>query len=218
MKANILSISTDGITWTYNTDCFSIGTGYFKEKYTIKSIIFGDGKFVAAGNKYIAYSTDGITWTATKTESLGLNIVYFNSIAYGNGKFVAVGNKLITTTNDNIAYSSDGGITWTLATTTAFDYIYNGKLNKEEINVIAFGNGKFVAGGARGRLATSTDGITWTPLPDETFGIDEMNEGGNVRSIESIAYGNGKFVVVGFDYSFNSGLLAASKIIILPGN
>jgi len=34
----------------------------------------------------------------------------------------------------------------------------------DQINTIAYGNGKFVAGGNGGKMAISTDGITWTAV------------------------------------------------------
>ena len=60
------------------------------------------------------------------------------------------------------------------------------------IRAIAYGNGKFVAGGSSGKMATSTDGITWTAVTDSTFGTN---------IIRAIAYGGAagqeKFVAGG---------------------
>ena len=53
-----------------------------------------------------------------------------------------------------------------------------------------YGNGKYVAVGIDGKMAYSTDGITWTAVADSTFGSSY---------IESICYGNGKFVAGGYD-------------------
>ena len=55
---------------------------------------------------------------------------------------------------------------------------------------IYYGNGKYVVGGTNGKMAYSTDGITWTAVADSTFGSSY---------IESICYGNGKFVAGGYD-------------------
>ena len=62
------------------------------------------------------------------------------------------------------------------------------------IQCVAYGNGLFVAGGASGKLATSSDGITWT---QRTSAID--------NNMRCVAYGNGLFVAAGF-----SGKLATS--------
>jgi hypothetical protein len=60
--------------------------------------------------------------------------------------------------------------------------------------VIAYGGGKFVAGGQTGYTSTSTDGILWTNT--KSVGIGE---------IQAIAYGGTagqeKFIVSGGDYN-----------------
>ena len=56
------------------------------------------------------------------------------------------------------------------------------------INSICYGNGKFVAGGTSGKMAYSSDGITWTQVSDSPFGSS---------SIYSVYHGNGKFVAGG---------------------
>jgi len=206
--------STDGITWTA-TDAYALGNTLglpndIGKRNGVYAIAYGGGNFVAIGKNNIAYSTDGITWINKTTSSLGLGSISISAIAYGSGVFVAVGG--VTTKKTDIVYSSDGGITWTAVTdTTAFDYPYNGGTSNAIINAIAYGNGKFVVGGAKGKLATSPDGITWTALPDNTFGIPDDS------SIGSIAYGNGKFVVAGTDYALLVEL-ESGKIICLPGN
>ena len=81
-------------------------------------------------------------------------------------------------------------------TTTTFDsYI--------TIQGIAYGDSRFVAVGASGRMAYSTNGINWTAITlgtengtTTTFGLD---------SIEGIAYGDGKFIAGG-----SSGKMAYS--------
>jgi len=80
----------------------------------------------------------------------------------------------------------DGGKNngWTAVTNSPFD--------KSGIYAIAYGNNKFVAGGSGGKMATSTDGVTWTAVPNSPF--DERS------SIYTIAYGNGKFVAGGAAY------------------
>jgi len=69
----------------------------------------------------------------------------------------------------------------------------------ESINTITYGNGKFVAGGrglnndysSYGKIATSSDGITWKVATNHPFYMDDSSS-----SISEIAYGNGKFVAV----------------------
>ena len=137
----------------------------------ILSLCYGNGKYIATGGSgKMAYSTDGINWTAVSDSPFGSSYIY--SICYGNGKYVA-GDYY-----GKIAYSTDG-INWTKVSNSTFSsYIFS----------ICYGNGKYIAGGASGKMAYSTDGITWTAVSDSTFGTNP---------ISSICYGNGKFVTVG---------------------
>jgi len=199
--------STDGITWRPTNNAV-VGTDLLGKSNSVGAIAYGDNKFVAVGSKYTSYSSDGITWTTTpinKSSKSGFGLLT-DAIVYDGSKFVAVGGALDD--DINIWYSYDG-ITWTDVSTDAFDYISNGKTQKGCFNKIAYGNGKFVAGGSKGKLATSTDGITWTPLPDNTFGI----YADYYTPIYGIAYGNGKFVVVGTDIGSDPLI---SKIICIP--
>jgi len=200
------------MTWTIVKD------STFHSYNHIKSIAYGNNKFVAVGNgAEMAYSTDGITWTAVGDSKFGENYIY--SIAYGNDKFVAVGDR------GKMSYSSDG-ITWTAVTNSTFGG------SADIINTIAYGNNKFVAGSYYGKMAYSSDGITWTTVTNSTFGTTEINtitydnnvfvaggESGKMayssdngvtwtavanstfgdNGIRAIAYGNGKFVAGGWD-------------------
>jgi hypothetical protein len=56
--------------------------------YDIRGVTYGGGKFVAVGDSgKIAYSSDGVNWTAGSGTSSGT----LYGVAYGGGKFVAVG-------------------------------------------------------------------------------------------------------------------------------
>jgi hypothetical protein len=79
----------------------------------------------------------------------------------------------------DIAYSTDGA-TWMKVANSPFSY---------RTYSIAYGDGKFVAGGTRGKVAYSTDGATWTAVANSTFS--------DTADINDIAYGGGKFVAVG---------------------
>ena len=75
--------STDGTTWT------AVTNPHF-ETSQIRSICYGNGKFVAVGDDgKVAYSSDGIDWTAVTVSAFGDRNIY--GVCYGNGKFVAVG-------------------------------------------------------------------------------------------------------------------------------
>jgi hypothetical protein len=135
-----MATSTDGTTWTAVADSTFGGN-------SIYAIAYGNGKFVAVGDKRAYSSDNGVTWTASKSSS-----DRFYSIAYGNNKFITVGSG-------SIIESSPDGINWTSITTTAFNILYDlgGTYYPigTTINAIAYGNGKFVAGGDY-KLAYST--------------------------------------------------------------
>jgi len=182
------------------------GTGGRHGGSSIYAIAYGDGKFVAGGSYYyinytpyysyrydkMAYSSDGITWTAVPNSIFDGIWNSVMAIAYGNGKFVAGIYDLHTDTNREYSYSgkiatSPDGVTWTPIADSIFGTPDN------SITAIVYDNGKFVAGGIgkdsggsiNGRIAYSSDGTTWTVAPDSMFRL-----GSN-----AIAYGNGKFVV-----------------------
>jgi hypothetical protein len=137
--------------------------------FDIRAIAFGNNKFVAGGESgKMAYSSDGITWTAVKDSTFNSSIW---AIAWGKDKFVA-GDQF-----GKMAYSSDG-ITWTAGVSAKIGSAY----------AIAWGKDKFVVGGGGGGIAYSSDGVSWTAVKDSTFGL---------FAILGIAYGKDKFIAVG---------------------
>jgi len=134
-------------------------------KSKIKAIAYGDGVFVAVGeDKKMAYSQDGITWTAVNNKAITFN---FEDITYGNGKFVAVGYYR----GGKMAYSSDG-VNWIEVKDSLF--------KKNSIYEIAYGNGMFFVPADKG-MAYSQDGVNWTDMKGKNY-------------IGKITYGNGMFV------------------------
>jgi hypothetical protein len=93
--------------------------------------------------------------------------------------------------------SDSGVVTWTAVSDSTF--------GGSSIDAIAWGGGKFVAVGNRGKIAYSADGVTWTAVSDSTFGEDNL--------IEGIAWGGAqgkeKFVAVGYN-STRAGKMAYS--------
>jgi hypothetical protein len=144
------------------------------------------------------------SWTAVANSTFGESGI--KAIAFGGStgqeKFVAGGS------GGKMAYSSDNGKTWTAVNTgTLFDYDFNGQTRKAEIRGIAWGSDKFVAGGSYGKMATSTDGITWTAA-DSKFGT---------RAINAIAWGSNKFVAVGDTAAYSSDGVSWTETYNLGG-
>jgi hypothetical protein len=145
---------------------------------SIEHIVYGNGRFVAAGYHRInfAYSDDGDEWTAVPDTIFGSSNAA--AVAYGNGRFVAAayGNKIAC---------SDDGKTWTRVGSPG--------LGDNFVEGIAYGNGRFVAVGfsrdyTNGMIGYSTDGETWTRV--EAGGLD-------IRLFNCVAYGNGMFIAGG---------------------
>ena len=107
------------------------------------SIAYGNGIFVMIeiyGSTQTARSFDnGQTWTTSI-----LPVGDWRSIAFGNGIFVIVGT-------DNQAYSTDNGLTWTVAQTPVIGYW----------GIVRYGNGVFVAADYVTGRARSVDGTNW---------------------------------------------------------
>jgi hypothetical protein len=170
-----MAYSSDGASWTAvaNSTIWDY-TDSYGDTHTasIYGIAYGNNKWVAGGyDGKMAYSSDGITWTAVEDSTIWQFTI--TAIAYGNGKFVAVGS------GGKMAYSSDG-VTWTAVEDSTF--------GTSIITAIAYGNNRFVAVGDDGKMATSPDGITRTAVTNSTFGWYNIN---------AIAYGNDKFVAGG---------------------
>jgi hypothetical protein len=128
----------------------------------------------------MAYSPDGVTWTAVGDSAFGNTDI--KGIAWGgtagNEKFVAVGAA------SKMAYSPDGA-TWTEVNPGDFNTFWS----------ITWGGGKFVAG-SYGKMAYSPDGVTWTEVSDTPF-VNVTERPGENSDIYGIAWGGGKFVMVG---------------------
>lgn len=154
--------SEDGITWSN-----IIQSVTSENLYAIGSD--GGNWFVVGGYKGIlAFSSDGgATWEAPSSQPFG-SFQYVYSIACGP-VWVAVG------TSGKIAFSANGS-SWTFATQSA---------TTGNLYAVAYGGGKFVAGGIKGVLLYSTDGMVWEAVSTSVFGK---------ANVQSIAYGSDMFI------------------------
>ena len=136
----------------------------------VQDIAYGRGKFIAAGGDgKMAYSDDGITWTAMRPGSGTMQTKFedtIRGIAWGDNKFVAVGY-------DSRMGSSDDGTSWFGWTESMF--------GGSSILAITYGGGRFIAGGEKGKIIYLNDGGNWTSAGDSRFGE---------KSIIALAHGN----------------------------
>jgi hypothetical protein len=190
-----MAYSPDGINWT------AVKNSAFDDNH-ISTIVWNGNKFVAVGGttvlwkdndsksrSKIAYSPDGITWTAVTNNPFDNSSI--NGIAWGNNRFVACGY------NGKMAYSSDG-IDWTA--------VINSTFGNSTFSNIVWGKDKFVAGGGiweekvgmYGRMTYSFDGITWTAM---TSGPLRRPNDDWYYLIKKIVWGNNTFIATGGDWN-----------------
>jgi hypothetical protein len=165
--------SYDGINWlpSANNIFTTSGVG--------QAVAFNGIRWVAVGTNFattsppsitLAYSADGITWTAANTNSFGATVGVSRGygVAWNGIRWVAVGTNA-TSSSVTVVYSSDG-INWTQVTGgTTFNGA--GGIGR----AVAWNGSRFVAVGtniANGpnvTCITSIDGITWAATTTNIF-------------------------------------------------
>jgi hypothetical protein len=187
---NIFTSTNGANTWTK----LSVGNSATALNY----ITYANSTWITVGNAIARTSTDAVTWT---TRTVPANT--WNAVGYGSGNFV------IASTGGNIATSPDA-VTWTAKTSPTVSTI-NGVAYQNNIwlavgsstllastdsntwyslftnnQTTTYGNGLYVIGAAAGRIATSTNGTTWS-----------LKNSGTTSAINRLTYGNGVYVAVG---------------------
>ena len=146
-----------GSNWTLTSSALP-NTGF-------TSITRGMGLYVAVrtGSNQVAYSTDGISWTASTLPS-SLN---WSKVVWGNGRFIAIADNSV-----NAAYSLDG-VNWTATTI--------GTEGAALPTDIAYGQGMFAVTSAdTNSVCYSEYGLVW----------DNITVTANVSGYKLIAFGN----------------------------
>jgi len=147
--SNISQIEYSGTLWS------TVNIGFAAT--TIRSIAYGNGIWVAAGETgQMRKSTDGTTWT-TVTSNMTGNIT---SVAYSDGVWVAAGAA------GQIRRSTDA-TAWTTVTSN---------FGATAINHVQNGASLWIACGYVGQMRSSTDGIVWGAVTSNfgTGGISEV--------------------------------------------
>lgn len=146
--------SIDGLTWTDSAVQRPQIPGF--ETVAVYTLAYGGGLFVAGGqNGALATSPDGVYWTDrsgvfdSPVESV--TVAYYGTIASGTGNIF-----IIAGTSGSVATSEDG-ITWTKVTSG---------VGVTSINGLAFGDGRFIAVGVNGLVASSGAGQTYATIVD----------------------------------------------------
>src|SRR4051812_1523559 len=105
-------------------------------------VAYGNGRYVAVGDGFIAYSDDGRVWTRLQNP-----FGWLSDVRFGNGIFLA---REFTTSSRNCMLVSRDGISW-----SRYEC-------ETPLSSIAFANGRFLAV-SDGSVATaySVDGQIW---------------------------------------------------------
>jgi len=166
----------NGTTW--NRSVMSGG-------YTMESICYGNGHFVAVGSSgMVAISTSGSSWTV---QSSGFTNTFY-SVCYGNGYFVAVGSS------GKVIKSQDNGSTWVEKNSGTTYGLYS----------IAYGSYYgFIAVGSMGTVVSSEDGESWV-----------VEEDGINMTMRSVAYYESTYLISGAQALMISAFLELNKNVI----
>jgi hypothetical protein len=172
--------STDGVTWTEANEGYQALMTSNKKQTTAflndRFVIFEGSSGVADNGKWIQ-STDGKTWTQTRTDApmgvVGATYAKGQYIFGGQGGKILAGADLATVPVVWTDPSEDRKINW--------------------INGLAFGSNKVVATGMAGKIlyADPNDLTTWTDTGIELFGTNSSDV------VNQVVFGNGTFIAVG---------------------
>ncbi len=180
--ASVILSSSDGEVWSV-VDSTS---------HTWLEFAYGNGLFLALSDQegafktYAATSRDAVVWESQPT-SINISGSPFitrgrGALTFGKGRFIAAVRTI---------YTSPNGLDW--------QPIYG-----SDYTAVVHANGIFVASGIAS-IATSLDGLKWTPRPAEFILVNWAN--GPV----SLGFGNNTFVrVCGYGWVLNGAELQTS--------
>ena len=152
-----------------------------KEGEVYRAVAFGAGVHVAVGNfggsNIFASTRDGASWQVSTRD--GQYRYFLRGMTFGNGEFLGIGGDpgAVGSSAPFVVRSADG-VAWS-------DYVPIAGRNI--LRRIAWGGGRFVGVGDRGRRSVSTDGKEWKDA-SATKAIDTLVD---------VAFGAGRFVGVG---------------------
>jgi hypothetical protein len=158
--------STNGINWAPHTTAMA----------NVFAVAHGNGQFVAVGDgvnlnsstmssNNVYFSADGTNWTATDSGVPATATTPLTDVAYGNNQFVAVGGP---------------GYIYPL-------FNHSGITNNAAGRKVSFCNGFFFIPAGPGTNLMSTDGLSWSPVTNNTavtFG-HVIYAGGNYVAISA---------------------------------
>jgi hypothetical protein len=189
-----VTTSKDGINWTTPTG----GS-------IISPIVWSPSLSLFSSGKY--YSHDGITWSTSDIPIISLSIVWSSALKLFlcvdvDGTYVTSSDginwtspspkniadqilpNLFVGADDGISASSTNGINWTVSNLPPYGD------DTPRVRSVIYGRGIYTIYTVDYVSYTSSDGVQWSPVPNE----DNL-------SIISVAYGNGLYVACDLGYS-----------------
>ena len=193
--------NADGTSWTGMDS--NTPFNFVQGSPNLRDVAYGGAgadKFVlvgAAGGQghgaSLAYSANGINWTARDMEDLAGDAI--TGVCFGNG--AVGGSKFVANTLSSILYSTNG-TDWNDVEGLSYSiFLYDVAAGGAVGGGASGGSGKFAAVGANDRILFSDDGISWAALTGVSL---------NSSNFLAVAYGGDTWVVAGMN-----GVIAYSE-------
>ncbi|MEO5563503.1 MAG: T9SS type A sorting domain-containing protein [Chitinophagaceae bacterium] len=145
----------------------------------LNAVVYTGTKYVAAGDRTVVESTDGITWNSIATPP-----DFFTAITFGSNRIVAAGYNALTYV-PRISYSSNG-ISWTTAN-TGNNYYFKVKFVNNNFFALGYSNDTYL-----GVILQSADGITWNDVtPTLPYPVYYFND---------VVYDGSKYHFMGMEF------------------
>jgi hypothetical protein len=195
--------SADGSEWTRVSEEATA----FKGGDELAAVTAGGPGLVAIGGErltgHVAWtSPDGVSWTRIPDDAGVFEDGWITDLTAGGPGLVAVGGTN-GDGNDAAVWTSTDGTTWTQVTDSgAFGGAGNQWMDAVTSGpggLVAVGTSYAEAGGARGAVWFSADGVTWTRVPNDDAVFAAMIDGGDESTMnlfDVAAFGPG-YVAVG---------------------
>ena len=156
-----------------------------KEGETYRAVSCGNGRCAAVGSyggsNIFATTADGVVWKTSQKDAQYSR--YIRGLCFGKGFFLGLGGDPGSVGDSRpFVVTSPDGMVWSDATPISGKQHPCGRR-------AAFGGGRFVGVGDRGRRAASTDGHDWKDAPDVKA----------IDTLVDVGYGKGLFVGVGLN-------------------
>jgi hypothetical protein len=213
-----LQYSYNGVNWSTSTSAFAIFAYYVQNAFYGNSIWVAVGRNTSNSGGAIAYSTDGISWTASSNVASIITTIW--GVAWNGSMWIATGNISYA----QILYSYDA-ISWSIATIVPQNLFINASQNVNNGTPAWTGTRWIVAnvsGGSFNAL-TSPDGITWTGinLPPTTTTNVACRRVGYPVPVSTLLPITEAFTVLGgnglyYSYDGLSWLSSASATTLFP--